>query len=158
MSVSITEIKYASNEDVSVVLSNGETLGNLTKIQTDQGLCGLQKFKIEGFILPTEPPQSITKEQTQTRIDEIMDWFDFGKVSKVMEALEWFWVDSHEVEIPDEPMLREAARGLLWKAYSYGRYSDTCYTVGTGGFYATYDPLGDWFRLTFEVARWENTE
>lgn len=155
MSVSITEIKYASNDDVSVVLSNGKTLGNLTKVEADQGVCDLQKFKIEGFILPTEPPQSITKEQVQARIDEIMDWFDFGKVAKVMEALDWSWYISGEMEVPAEPDLREAARDLLWKAYGLSRSTDC--TIGLGGFYATYYPEDGQFKLVFQVAQWENT-
>lgn len=96
-------------------------------------------------------------------MNQVMDWFDFPKVAKTMEALEWIWVDAKDRGdgIPSEPEIREAARKLMQKAYEE-EYRDEMYwarypkTVGTGGLYATYDRQYGDFKLTFEVARWES--
>jgi len=56
-----------------------------------------------------------TTEMTETQrkcVDGIMDWFDFGKVSKAMTALGWTWSSIGDA-VPSEPELREYARRML---------------------------------------------
>jgi len=54
------------------------------------------------------------KQTTKEQIDEIMDYFDFAKVRRVMEFLDWGWSDSNGgLEIPSEYQLRKKARSLL---------------------------------------------
>lgn len=45
----------------------------------------------------------------QDQIDEIMDNFDFHKVQRVMEFMDWTWMG----EPPGAPALRKRARSLL---------------------------------------------
>ena len=71
-------------------------------------------------------------EKEQESIDEIMDWFDFEKVAKVMEFLKWKWV-STEDGIPSVSEIRQSARRLLKDAIKNKT------TIGTGGLSATYD-------------------
>ena len=86
-------------------------------------------------------------------IDNIMDNFDFGRVAKTMEALEWKW---HDVKgIPEEYDIRKAARKLL-KSVPDTLIKDNYYT-GTGGLYvqAWYESTDlVLMELTFVVADW----
>ena len=67
-------------------------------------------------------------------IENILDEYDFQKVQKVMEALEWHWAVSDD-GLPSIGELRRLARGLLEDVY---RYEDAPFCmVGTGGFEAT---------------------
>ena len=36
------------------------------------------------------------KKKEQKSLDEIMDWFDFEKVAKTTEALNWKWVSAED--------------------------------------------------------------
>lgn len=69
-------------------------------------------------------------------IEDILDHFDFERVKKVMDALEWTYYDSADstVSIPE---LRKMARRLLIDVYNASN-SDHWY-LSSGG---------------FEVARW----
>ena len=60
--------------------------------------------------------------ETQNKIDEIMDYFDFNKVVRQ-------WFDG----VPDEPTVRSSARGLLRKAALDPRPESY---IATGGFRA----------------------
>jgi hypothetical protein len=83
------------------------------------------------------------------QIDEIMDWFDFEKVAKAMEALDWSWASSCE-KTPTPPELRVRARGLLKEAVAKkGRRA-------TGGFWAAYEEAEDGvgLSLSFRLEEW----
>jgi hypothetical protein len=69
------------------------------------------------------------QEAIQEQIDEIMDSFDFERVQKIMEALNWQW---HEEGVPDIYTLRTEARKHLKQAAAIGG------TSGSGGFTAIY--------------------
>jgi len=73
---------------------------------------------------------------TQDRIDEIMDNFDFAKVVKAMEALDWNWATAHADDgIPSEYEARAFARNLLKQAAArIVSKEDNCYYLGCGGF------------------------
>lgn len=81
---------------------------------------------------------------TDEQIDEIMDWFDFAKVAKTMETLEWSWND---IGIPTEPDIRKQARQMLKEAVAKK------HGLASGGFWVRYD--GDVLQLQFVVADWE---
>jgi hypothetical protein len=95
----------------------------------------------------------------QKRIEEIMDWFSFSKVAKVMQVLEWSWANcKDEGGIPVESTLREAARYRLRKAIldSLGRKD---YQIGSGGFnYRVWreDNVVTYVTLTFVVEEWSS--
>ena len=80
-------------------------------------------------------------------VNEIMDWFDFAKVAKVMEALDWKWAN----ERPSEPEIRARARELIEDAVKNKR------GIASGGFFAKYqEEEGEEFiELSFVVDSWD---
>lgn len=95
-------------------------------------------------------------------VEEILDYFDFEKVKKVMDHLNWQWWDTGIPEIPD---LRRKARSLLQtvingiqKTYPNDVTGD--YYTATGGFYVTAKVYeGDpkiYLRLSFYVSDFDN--
>ena len=97
--------------------------------------------------------QQMTKSEVMNKqIDEIMDWFDFDKVHKVMTLLNWEWSKTNGV--PAVGDMRAAVRGHLKEAAKQGFCS-------TGGFSALRidgnEDGKDWvkMKLSFEVASWD---
>jgi len=78
------------------------------------------------------------QEAIQEQIDEIMDSFDFEKVNKIMEAIDWEW---NEEGVPDIYSLRTAARKHLKEAAEFKGASSS------GGFTANYTESKSWVRL-----------
>lgn len=81
------------------------------------------------------------------QMEEIMNEFDFTKVRRTMEALDWTWY--FEAEIPSIKMLRECARKHLMELVKHPHYS----LSASGGFEAYRD--GDRIGLRFIVEHWE---
>ena len=89
-------------------------------------------------------------QKQQDAIDGIMDYFNFEKVLKVMELLEWEWQDAEE-GIPTVPELRQQARRLL--KMSLEEKTNT----STGGFHVMYESNEDgseFIQLMFAVEEW----
>ena len=98
-------------------------------------------------------------------LDYIMDSFDFEKVKKVMDALDWKWCSMKRADIQtgelkvmsDVPTLdeiKEFAAKLLWDLANDPKNR----VIGTGGFRAEKDfsdPDDPWMRLVFEVTDWD---
>jgi hypothetical protein len=84
-------------------------------------------------------------EAINEQIDEIMDIFDFNRVLKVMEMLEWTWSPSNCV--PDEYEVRKSARRMMKQLIDYTDGG----TTSSGGFRATLtqkaDNEGKWLRV-----------
>jgi len=80
------------------------------------------------------------------QIDEIMDYFNFARVRKTMEALDWIW-SSAENGVPSETEIRIVARRLL-REVILGKYS----FVSTGGLTASIEHAK--LSLRFDVAEW----
>ena len=89
-------------------------------------------------------------QKQQDAIDNIMDYFKFEQVRKVMESLNWEWAASDE-GIPTVPELRQEARRLLKMAF------EAKTDVSTGGFYVKYesDVDGEFIQLMFVVEEWD---
>lgn len=86
----------------------------------------------------------------QEAIDEIMDYFDFGKVEQVMVALNWRWVNG----IPSQADLRRQARTLLRRTLDeVSANSHEYFLTATGGLSATYEQ--GVLALNFSVASWD---
>lgn len=100
--------------------------------------------------------------ETQKQIDYVLDYFDFEKVHKTMEALDWNWSTTEGVPMIGE--LRSRARELLTEAVTKVKQNQEFgagHTIATGGFRATAnryedDPEKIYLRLSFEVADWDN--
>lgn len=90
-------------------------------------------------------------------IEDILDHFDFEKVKKAMDALEWKYWDS-EGDTVSIPELRKKARDLLKAVYNASN-SDHWFG-GSGGFEAErWMYPGDtkkYLFLKFVVAEWTN--
>jgi hypothetical protein len=95
------------------------------------------------------------------QIEDLLDEFDFDKVKKVMDCLEWKYYNStEEVSIGE---LRRMARRLLENVYnesaSEQAYNGFTYTA-SGGFYAERQMFpGDatkYLSLKFVVTEWSN--
>lgn len=81
--------------------------------------------------IPQKPSLQEAPPDFQTQCDQIMDWFNFGKVEQAMQALGWTWHSSENFnKIPSESELRVCARDLLKRAHESGG------RIGTGGFCA----------------------
>ena len=95
----------------------------------------------------------MTEEQI---IDDILDEFDFDKVHKVMEFLDWGWTDGYRpLEVPTVGQLRIRARTLMKDLI--GKEDGG---TATGGFWVTkktFDGL-PYYRLIFAVTEWDNYE
>ena len=89
----------------------------------------------------------------QELIDEILDQFDFEKVKKAMDALNWTWGmgkwgTGTEALVPDIPELRKQAREMLWDLVR-SKYR----MIKTGGLVVEKDD-DDTLELRFEVSSW----
>ena len=92
-------------------------------------------------------------------IENILDEYDFQKVQKAMEALEWHWSTADD-GLPSIAELRRQARGLLEDVYHHS--DTTCITMGCGGFEATrlmgVGDLNKYLSLKFVVEEGNNHE
>ena len=109
-----------------------------------------------------KPTEKVYFDPVNKYIDDIMDEFNFAKVLKTMEALDWKW----RGQIPSMDDLRDQAIYLLRGAAKarLGDYKDTHWELGvihgTGGFQATAFCDKNKTRITgldlkFVVAEWD---
>ena len=112
-----------------------------------------------------KPKQKVYFDPVNKYIDDIMDEFNFAKVLKTMEALDWKW----RGEAPSMDDLRETAERLLRGAAKsrLGDYKDSYWELGiingTGGFQATAFCDETKTRITgldlkFVVSEWDEGE
>lgn len=98
-------------------------------------------------------------------LDEIMENFDFEKVKKVIDTLDWKWdglerfdpTDNFKLKkgfyVPTLDEIKQFAANLLWDC---ANMKDA--VVATGGFRVEKDfsdPEDPWMRLAFEVTDWD---
>ena len=75
-------------------------------------------------------------DDDDVKIKSILNYFDFNKVKKIMDVLNWKWASSKN-GVPDIDEIRKLATRLL---------IDACVekqNISTGGFRAVYDDNGD---------------
>lgn len=91
------------------------------------------------------------------QIEDLLDEFDFDKVKKVMDCLDWVYHDSADDEVSIGE-LRRMARRLLENVYNADPSPE--YTTACGGFEVTrYMYPGDsqkYITLKFVVTEWSN--
>ena len=90
----------------------------------------------------------MTKKRAQEHLDEIMDWFDFERVRKTMNALDWKWMDNPESPTVQE--LKQKVRELFWSCYD--RKADFS---SIGGFKVRIDYEEDFAECSFVVTSLE---
>lgn len=81
------------------------------------------------------------------QIDQIMDNFDFSRVKKTMDALNWRWFDVGG-DIPSESEIRSAARQMMKQTVER-----KVTTLSTGGFEVTCEH--GLLSLRFVVEYWD---
>jgi hypothetical protein len=87
-------------------------------------------------------------------IEEFLDEFDFDKVQKTMETLEWTWHSTYP-ETPSISQLRKFARYLMKSCVGHEEY-----TTASGGFFVSKHTFEGkpYYRLMFVVEEWDNYE
>ena len=90
----------------------------------------------------------------QDHIDNVSDEFDFPRVYRVMQHLNWQWANT-EGGTPTIGEMRRLVRKLMKDAYNDCiRYGYDEYTIGTGGFEAYYNKEYEFFEVKFVVCEW----
>lgn len=91
------------------------------------------------------------------QIEDLLDEFDFDKVKKVMDYLEWIYFDSPDKQVSIGELRRQARRLL---EIAFDASPSPTYMTGSGGFEVTRDMYpGDatkYLTLSFVVANWSN--
>ena len=89
----------------------------------------------------------------EEHVDEVMDWFDFEKVHRVMTMLDWKWAMIGAV--PEIPDLRKQVRKLMRELWN----SDN-QLVATGGFVVRLHREKNWarFSVAFELTEWNSED
>ena len=105
-------------------------------------------------------------DKTIKILDDIVDNFDFEKVKKTMDALDWKWSDLERFDpkqdfkkvkgyfVPTLDEIKEFAAKLLWDLANDPKN----HVIGTRGFRAEKDfsdPNDPWMRLSFEIEQWD---
>lgn len=89
----------------------------------------------------------MTNSTLSEQFDAIMERFDFGRVLKTMEALNWTWVTC---DVITEAELRKTAMYLMdCSIRAYKEKGEWTYTA-TGGFAARIDDYSSGPRLTLQ--------
>lgn len=78
----------------------------------------------------------------QKIIDKVMDYMNFDKIHKAMEALNWIWYPDNEV--PEIPRIRQFVRRLLNQLID-----ENLKGIQSGGLYIS--KTDDKIRISFEV-------
>lgn len=84
----------------------------------------------------------MTSDTLQLMVDKIIDLFDFERVHKVMEFVDWKYIEPNgSLQVPSIERLKAAARRCLLASYRcYKKFGDIDGTACSGGFHATYLP------------------
>ena len=86
-----------------------------------------------GFKNPFLKEKKHSEDEINSAVNEVMDLFDYERVHKVMEFLDWKWAGKDIPEIYD---LRVKSRKLLEEAANKVIEGEEYYFVATGGFKA----------------------
>ena len=88
----------------------------------------------------------------EKRLDDIMDNFDFDRVHKTMELLDWHWATSKDGGVPTVDEIRDVAADILWELVNSNNEF-----IATGGLEARKDfsdPSNPFIELKFVVEEW----
>ena len=102
-----------------------------------------------------------TENETAVKhvLDDIFDNFDFEKVKKTMDALDWTWAhvgEENEAQarrVPTIDEIKAEAARLMWECANMD--TDVLASCGFRVEKDFSDPDDPWMRLTFEVTDWD---
>ncbi len=117
--------------------------------------------EMEYRIKPGDPYLKKSSYCTVDDINEILDCFDFEKVKKVMDFLNWEWARCDGV--PEIYELRKFARQMLNDVVAdIIKSTENTYCLECGGFRAEANVYDDdekiYLRLSFNLESWDNLE
>ena len=97
------------------------------------------------------------KRKREDVVNEVMDHFDYEKVLKAMDALDWKWVSVDTMHVSD---LRRGSRRLLNQAFLEWEDTKEDQNIATGGFVAKMKSYEEDFNdaklsLAFQVSEWD---
>lgn len=147
------EVSYRYNDDCDGYDPIWFSLHFLDPKQIETFKCDTVNYKWR--ILPKES----NFDDPTNDINEILDNFNFEKVKKVMDFLNWEWFGSNGV--PEIYELRQHARKLMNTAVTECLKSkETDYFTECGGFRVECNKYKDdpkiYLRLSFNLESWEN--
>lgn len=94
------------------------------------------------------------EEAVKHLLNNVFDNFDFEKVKKTMDALDWQWAYAKgENGVPTLDEIKAEAARLMWDCANMDED-----VIATGGLRVEKDfsdPDDPWMRLTFEVTDWD---
>lgn len=106
------------------------------------------------------------KKRFQKEVNDALEHFDFEKVHKTMQALNWQWYHPGEngTKVPTIDEIKTRAKILIQEAAESAVLTKDEYVIGTGGFRAEakYYPKDAtkksflWVRLAFVLEDWDN--
>ena len=106
------------------------------------------------------------KKRFQKEIDDAIEHFDFEKVHKTMQVLNWQWYHpgENDTKVPSIDEIKKRAKELLQEAAESAVLTKDEYVIATGGFRAEakYYPKQEgkksflWVRLAFILEDWDN--
>lgn len=85
-------------------------------------------------------------DELLTKVNQILEHFDFEKVHTYMEATNWGWATSEGYKVPSIDQIKDQARRLLIDAVWEEEHVAN---ISTGGFHAYKMPWG--LELTFSI-------
>lgn len=102
----------------------------------------------------------MNENELSDKVEDVLDEFDFHKVQKVMEFLEWKWAKSDGVPTVGE--LRKRARNLLRDSASKALFRNEFCSTETGGLRAECWPAEEGddiaLRLSFILESFDTLE
>ncbi len=100
------------------------------------------------------------EEAVKAVLDNVFDNFDFERVKKTMDALDWKWdlgtsatPDDERFEVPSLDKIKAEAARLMWNCAN-----EDIDVIATGGLRVEKDfsdPDDPWMRLSFDVTEWD---
>ena len=88
-------------------------------------------------------------------INYILDNFDFERVKKVVDCLDWHWVSCEDT--PSTYELRTCARKLLEEVMYKGQKQEEDIEISKGGFIVSYFYNDNFLSLSFIVEDYDNS-
>ena len=97
----------------------------------------------------------VLTESEKLRLNEIIKKFNFNRVYKCMNGMNWEWGSSKGV--PTIIEIKKSAKSLLISAIEHIRKKESV-RIGTGGFQVEYSKEVDLLELSFVVSAWDDED
>jgi len=106
-----------------------------------ENLTSEEVLQLQSLLSKLNSTKQVKVDLLTEMVDDILEHFNFEKVQKTMQTLNWKWIDT--MAIPDVRELKETAKYLLTRIYNLklNEFKDISHEIpistSTGGFTAT---------------------